>query len=98
VELDAGFNGPRFTAKYHAFPSGHVAASVAYFGVIAFANPRVFLALLPIPLLIGFARMYLTAHHFSDVVGGAILGIAIAVWVAHWRRFAIANRQSAIAN
>ena len=95
VELDAGFNGPRFTAKYHAFPSGHMAASLAYFGVLAFANPRLFAALLPVPLLIGFARMYLTAHHFSDVVGGAAIGVAIAVWVAHWRGFEIADRQSA---
>ena len=84
VELDAGFNGPRFTAKYHAFPSGHMAASLGYFGVLAFANRRLFLALLPIPLVIGFSRMYLTAHHFSDVVGGAILGIVIAAIVAQW--------------
>ena len=89
VELDAGFNGPRFTAKYHAFPSGHMAASLAYFGVLAFANRRLFAALLPIPLLIGFARMYLIAHHFSDVIGGAAIGLAIAAWVAHWRWFEI---------
>ena len=89
VEVDVGFNGPRFTAKYHAFPSGHTAASLAYFGVIAFANARLFAALLPIPLVIGFSRMYVGAHHFSDVIGGAILGLAIAAWVANWRRFEV---------
>jgi undecaprenyl-diphosphatase len=87
VELDAGFNGPRFSAKYHAFPSGHTASSFACFGVLAFANRRLFAALLPIPMLIGFSRMYLVAHHFSDVVAGAALGLAVAAWVAHWRWF-----------
>ena len=96
VEIDAGFNGPRFTAKYHAFPSGHTAASLAYFGVIAFANARLFAALLPIPLVIGFARMYVGAHHFSDVIAGAIIGIAIAMWVANWRRFEIRDWRSPI--
>ena len=94
VEIDAGFNGPRFTAKYHAFPSGHTAGSVAFFGVLAFAKARIFALLVPIPLLIGFSRMYLTAHHFSDVIGGAVLGLAMAALIAHWRKFEIEDRQS----
>ena len=99
VEIDAGFNGPRFSAKYHAFPSGHTASSLAYFGVLAFANLRLFAALLPIPLLIAFARMYVGAHHFSDVIGGALIGAAIAVLVAYWwPRFRIADRNPASAD
>ena len=94
VEIDAGFNGPRFTAKYHAFPSGHTASSVAYFGVLAFVNLRLFAALLPIPLLIGFSRLYLGSHHFSDVIAGALLGVAIAVLIARWPRLRIAERES----
>ena len=96
VEIDVGFNGPRFAAKYHAFPSGHTSSSLAYFGVIAFTNWRLCAALLPIPLVIGFSRIYLNAHHFSDVIAGAVIGIAIAAWVAHWRRFEIANRPSPV--
>ena len=30
-----GWNGPRFSSKYHAFPSGHTAASTAFFAHIA---------------------------------------------------------------
>jgi membrane-associated phospholipid phosphatase len=31
VQVDAGWNGPRFSSKYHAFPSGHTAASTCVF-------------------------------------------------------------------
>jgi membrane-associated phospholipid phosphatase len=71
----------RFSTKYHAFPSGHVAASTAFFGVLFFANRRAGLACLAIPILIGFSRMYLNAHYLSDVVFAAILGLLCAILV-----------------
>jgi membrane-associated phospholipid phosphatase len=71
----------RFSSKYHAFPSGHVAASMAFFGVLFFANRRVAVACLPIPILIGFSRIYIGAHYLSDVVCAAILGILSAIFV-----------------
>ena len=83
VTKDVGFNGPRFTSKYHAFPSGHTAASTAFFATLLLARRRVGLALLPIPLLIAWSRLYLNAHHFSDVIGGALLGIFCAL--LSWR-------------
>jgi membrane-associated phospholipid phosphatase len=86
----------RFSAKYHAFPSGHVAASMAFFGVLFFVNRRVAVACLPIPILIGFSRIYIGAHYLSDVVCAAILGILSATFV--WRVFLrrIGNPQSEI--
>ncbi|CEF49202.1 unnamed protein product [uncultured bacterium] len=82
VKSELRWGGPRFSTKYHAFPSGHVAASTAFFGVLIFARRRVGLVCLPIPILIGFSRMYLGAHYLSDVVCAAVLGIicAAAVW------------------
>jgi len=73
----------RFSAKYNAFPSGHVAASTAFFGVLIFARHRIGLACLPIPILIGLSRMYLGAHYLSDVACAAVLGIVCAAVV--WR-------------
>src|SRR5437899_8320579 len=47
----------RFSAKYHAFPSGHVTASIAPFGVLFFASRRMGLTCLPVVILIGFSRL-----------------------------------------
>jgi undecaprenyl-diphosphatase len=82
VKSELRWGGPRFSTKYHAFPSGHVAASTAFFGVLIFARRRVGLACLPIPILIGFSRMYIGAHYLSDVVCAAFLGIFCAAIVA----------------
>ena len=97
VKSELRWGGPRFSTKYHAFPSGHVAASTAFFSVLIFARRRVGLACLPIPILIGLSRMYLGAHYLSDVVCAAVLGILCAALV--WCFFAreASNHRSPIA-
>jgi membrane-associated phospholipid phosphatase len=82
VKTEEVWEGPRFSSKFHAFPSGHVAASTAFFAVLLLANWRIGLACLPIPLLIGFSRMYVAAHYLSDVVFAALLGVLCALIVA----------------
>jgi membrane-associated phospholipid phosphatase len=84
VKSELRWGGPRFSTKYHAFPSGHVGASTAFFGVLIFARRRVGLACLPISILIGLSRMYLGAHYLSDVVCAAVLGIFCALLVTHF--------------
>ncbi len=81
VKLEQGWNGPRFSSKFQAFPSGHVAASTAFFAVLFLANWRIGLACVPIPILIGISRMYVAAHYLSDVVCAAVLGILCAILV-----------------
>ncbi|MEP6822815.1 MAG: phosphatase PAP2 family protein [Chthoniobacterales bacterium] len=82
VTQDVGWNGPRLASKYNSFPSGHTAATCAVFGTLIFARRRVGLILLPIPILIAMSRIYLSAHHFSDVIGGALIGLlcALVTW------------------
>ncbi len=86
VQTEAGWNGPRFSPRYNSFPSGHTAASTAFFATLAFAGWRFGLGLLAIPLLIAFSRMYVAAHHLSDVVCAALIGAAVAYFVARWMR------------
>lgn len=98
VKAELRWGGPRFSSKYHAFPSGHVAASTAFFGVLLLARRRVGIACLPIPILIGFSRMYIGAHYLSDVICAAVLGISSALITAHFMFREIDNRQSPIEN
>jgi membrane-associated phospholipid phosphatase len=85
VKHELGWNGPRLSPKYSSFPSGHTAATTAFFGVLFFANRRIALALLPIPLLIAASRIYVAAHYLSDVVAAFVLGLFCAWLCARWR-------------
>lgn len=96
VQTEIRWGGPRFSSKYHSFPSGHVGASTAFFGVLLIARRRVGLACLAIPILIGFSRMYIGAHYLSDVVCAAVLGTLCALVVAHFLFLQIGNRQSKV--
>lgn len=93
VHTDARWGGPHFSSKYHSFPSGHVGASSAFFGVLLIARRRIGLVCLPIPILIGFSRMYMGAHYLSDVVCAAVLGILCALVVAYFVLLPIRDRQ-----
>jgi membrane-associated phospholipid phosphatase len=99
VNSELRWGGPRFSTKYHAFPSGHVLASTAFFGILIFVRRRVGLACLSIPILIGLSRMYLGAHYLSDVVCAAVLGMFCALLVTYffiWRHSD--SRPSALTN
>lgn len=71
-----------------SFPSGHATSSMVIYGFLAFLLSRgrspamraaVLMAAAAWIALIGFSRIYLGAHWFSDVVGGFSLGLA---WIA----------------
>lgn len=99
VKAEHVWNGPRFSdSKYHSFPSGHVDASVGFFGVLLLAKRRIGLACVPIPILIGFSRLYLGAHWLSDVVCAAVLGVlsAVLVWRFVVRRSLITDKSITI--
>jgi membrane-associated phospholipid phosphatase len=98
VHAETRWGGPHFSSKYHSFPSGHVGASTAFFGVLLIARRRIGLACLPIPILIGVSRMYIGAHYLSDVVSAAVLGTLCALVVVHFLFLPIGDRQSKIEN
>lgn len=79
---------PVATAPFWSFPSGHAMSSMITYGLLAyllilFVGRRLAAAgialLVSLVLVIGFSRMYLGVHYFSDVVAGYTAG---ASWLA----------------
>lgn len=65
-----------------SFPSGHAAAATAVSGTVAIAHPLLAPVLLPLVALVAASRVTLRVHHASDVVAGALLGLAGAAGAA----------------
>ena len=79
VNTEAAWKGPRLSAKYNAFPSGHTASSTAFFVTLFIARKRLGAPFLAIPVLIAAARILAGAHYLSDVTFAAALGIVCAI-------------------
>jgi membrane-associated phospholipid phosphatase len=80
------FNFVPFTGKeaYFSFPSAHsVTAFALAFGVAAIW-PRLTVPMFIYALLIAASRLALLAHHPSDVVGGAVIGLLGALAMRTW--------------
>lgn len=78
------------TADGWSFPSGHSSGAFIVYGLLAYLVvihlPKRFhlpVAVVAMALIVcvGFSRMILQVHYFSDVLGGYALG---AAWVAAW--------------
>jgi undecaprenyl-diphosphatase len=73
-----------------SFPSGHSSGSFIVYGLLAYlivihSKPRFHLPVAAIAMMlivcVGFSRVVLQVHYFSDVIGGYAFG---AAWVAAW--------------
>lgn len=69
--------------KFHSFPSGHTASASAFFGTAAWSRRRWGWASLSLAGAIAWSRLYLNAHHLSDVVVALILGLLLSFVVWH---------------
>ncbi|MGD0993910.1 MAG: phosphatase PAP2 family protein [Candidatus Bathyarchaeia archaeon] len=80
--VDSGFS----------FPSGHTAGSIVFCGTLAFfawqhwkstrARASIGTGFVAVTSVVGFSRIYLNVHWFSDVLGAVMLGV-------FWLAFAI---------
>ncbi len=72
------------TEAYFSFPSAHAVTAFALAFAISAIWPRWWVAAFAYAVLIAASRLVLLAHHPSDVVGGALVGILGAMAVRYW--------------
>jgi undecaprenyl-diphosphatase len=64
-----------------SFPSGHAATSFAGATMLSFAFPRLAPLLYVLAAAVAFSRVYVGVHYPLDIVGGAVLGVLVALAV-----------------
>jgi membrane-associated phospholipid phosphatase len=72
------------TPAYSSFPSGHATTAFALAFAVAAVWPRARSAVIVYALVILATRLVLLAHHPSDVVAGALIGIVGAMFARYW--------------
>jgi membrane-associated phospholipid phosphatase len=80
------FNFSHFagTPAYSSFPSGHATTAFALVFAVAAVWPASRMAMVVYALIIAATRLVLLAHHPSDVVAGALVGVIGAMFVRYW--------------
>jgi len=69
---------------YYSFPSGHATTAFALAFAVSAVWPQARVAMAIYALIIAATRLVLVAHHPSDVVAGALVGIVGAMFVRYW--------------
>ncbi len=83
------------TGAYASLPSGHAVAAFALAFAASALWPRLRVFMFTYAIVILLTRLVLLAHHPSDVVAGALIGMVGAMAVRYWfaaRRLAFAIR------
>lgn len=75
AKLPDGLYGPSLKYKFHGSPSGHAGAAFGAATFVAVAMPPLAIPALGIATGIGWSRVYLRAHHPTDVAFGAFFGL-----------------------
>src|ERR1700709_605569 len=80
------FNFSHFagTEAYASFPSGHAITAFALAFAVSAVWPHLRSVMLIYAVMIGASRLVLLAHHPSDVVAGALIGVIGAMLVRYW--------------
>jgi len=80
------FNFQHFVGSeaYASFPSGHANTAIALAFAVSALWPRTRFVMLVYALIICATRLVLLAHHPSDVVAGALVGVIGAMVVRYW--------------
>jgi membrane-associated phospholipid phosphatase len=89
--VEQGWFGPRHHGEwlvgryqYSSFPSGHTTTAAGFAVAALLCFRRLGALALVLPVVIGWARIWLSAHHFSDVAIGMVFGGVLAWCVWRW--------------
>jgi membrane-associated phospholipid phosphatase len=69
--------GPTYTPNFDSFPSGHATSLFAIACAFSYFYPRLRWPLYLLAICVSVGRLYLDRHYVSDVLGGAVIGIAV---------------------
>jgi membrane-associated phospholipid phosphatase len=69
---------------YYSFPSGHATTAFALALAVSAVWPQARVAMAVYAIVIAATRLVLLAHHPSDVVAGALIGIIGTMFVRYW--------------
>lgn len=72
---------PRSSLSLTSFVSSHAANSLALTLILMFLLPWTRPWLLPLPLMVGWSRVYLGKHYPLDVLAGYVVGVFVALTV-----------------
>jgi undecaprenyl-diphosphatase len=70
-------SGSSFPSGHAAYATAWVAAAVVFMRRLGLVNAAVMIGAVVLALAIGFSRIYLHAHLWSDVAGGWGLGVGV---------------------
>ena len=71
----------------NSFPSSHTSTAFAVLGVYSYFKLKYKWAVAILAFGVGFSRIYLNLHYFTDVLGGIFLGLAtsyLAIYTYQW--------------
>jgi membrane-associated phospholipid phosphatase len=72
------------TEAYASFPSVHAITAFALAFAVSAVWPRARVAMMVYAVMIALSRLVLLAHHPSDVVAGALIGVIGMMFVRYW--------------
>jgi membrane-associated phospholipid phosphatase len=60
-----------------SFPSGHTAIAFSHAYILSHHYPKAKIPLFLVASTVGFSRLYLGKHYPTDVIAGAVIGLAV---------------------